>query len=227
VRIEAPSQAFLGLTDLTPDPRLFLERESGLFRTYAFVTGGRIVVEDGPQARIGVKPGGGRSETTSFSLLWQPVHSGLGPPVQRRQPLTSPLSYLCGGLRPHLGKTSEIGKGASDTAQATAADLREHWPPEYWEGLEDFLRRLERLGADLRAQKSYVHSPAIERQWTYALDASGRAQYPGLFLAGDGAGVSQGAMAAAISGVAAGQTLGERSRLGAIDKALDWQETTQ
>jgi uncharacterized protein len=244
VRIETSTSVLEPLTGLTPDPRLFLRRPSGLFRTYAFAAGGSVVVDsDGDAPRITIKPAGSRrTENTSFSLLWQPeghCHElGLSryrkPAVSRfggTDSTASPetTSHLTGSTERFKVQSSkfkvqssrfkvqrstfEAGRvEGSPTADIASGDVRSHWPDEYWDGLDDFLDRLEHLAPGVRAARPFVYSPAIERQWTYDIDESGRTELAGLYLAGDGAGVSQGAMGAAISGMAAGRALAKRDR---------------
>jgi hypothetical protein len=208
VRLEMPSSVLAGLTDLTPDPRLFLEVDSGDFRTYAFVRGGSIAVSADDPPRITVRPAGDNpGRNISFAILWQPsvgvsVDSDAG-----REPATCRLDQL----RTQVHEASVVpADGLATAFPSQPGDVFRHWPEAYWHGFDIFLSRLEDLASSIRGRETIVYSPAIERQWIYRIDSSGATDVPGLYLAGDGAGVSQGAMAAAISGLAAGRGIAGR-----------------
>lgn len=211
VRVEVDRSVLAPLTDLTPDPRFFLERDAGTFRTYACAVGGKVVVDEGVgEPRIGIQPGGAAgSVKTSFSILWQPPSDAYDLwPAMKRTPAFDPLESFLNDGRPAAGnaRTQELNPSLSNE-RLMRGSLRSHWPDEYWDGLMDFLERLDHISPGIRSAGTVLYSPAIERQWEYDLDASGRTTVPGLYLAGDGAGVSQGAMAAIVSGMKVGRVI--------------------
>jgi len=204
VRLEAPTKTLRPLTVLTPDPRLSFENATGHFRTYAFTVGARITVGgDDLGERVTVQPAPDHpSGNTSFSLLWRPRSAGVF--------LMFPPSVGRGNLADLMDPTapSSMPGDAAATAVVPSLDvpdrpIRADWPEEYWQGLRTFLNRLSRLTPGLVQSGPMVYSPAIESAWLHDIDSQGRTRLPGLYLAGDGAGVSQGAMAAAVSGVMA------------------------
>jgi uncharacterized FAD-dependent dehydrogenase len=201
VRIETTSEILAPLTDLTPDPRLSMETHSGVFRTYAFATGGTVAIaNDIGTPRVTVRPQpGGRSGRTSFSLLWQPTDMGaldLG---------LKPLGVeRLGQIRPAFVSYQDQTKLELPSTMPQG-DVGTHWPEAYWQGFDDFLSKLDTLAPGVSGSCTLVYSPAIERQWRFVVNQFGETDVPGLFLAGDGAAISQGAMAAAISGVVAGR----------------------
>jgi len=209
VRLEAASQALAPLTNLTPDPRLSAPIDSSEFRTYAFVTGGSVTVAGTPgHARITVRPGGSRpTGQTSFAVLRTlPEEAGGGHGVQR---FPTPAHARLDQVLP-IGAAVSPPDASVPTADIPAGSVQSHWPEQYWQGLDEFLGRMENLAPGIRSPATLVYSPSVENQWAYALDASGETEVAGLYLAGDGGAISQGAMAAAISGVVAGRKIGSR-----------------
>ncbi len=206
VRLETASPALAPLTDLNPDPRLSMNGCSGTFRTYAFTKGAQIVVDETALSpRIAVRPRREGSGNASFALLWRPT-----PRLEAETDLSiarpTAQAALC-DLDLSLQLRSSGSPGFHPSLHLLDRSVRDHWPVAYWSGFEQFLRRMGHLVPDLLSAETAVYSPAVESVWTYVLDGGGRAFLPGLYLAGDGAGISQGAMAAAISGVMAGRAI--------------------
>jgi len=203
VRIETLSSVCVPLTDLTPDPRLSMETPTGRFRTYACAKGSYVQVVDlDGAARISLRPGGDRpSPNTSFSLLWEPptpeaIPVGVGPSASR-------LAVASEHFRERVS-----AHPPEPTLHLGISESRPKWPDEFWLGLADFLLRLEGLAPGIGNGDNLMYSPAVERYWEFAVAADGGIDLPGVHLAGDGAGLSQGAMAAAVSGVVAGRAVG-------------------
>lgn len=200
IRVEARVGTLAPLTDLTPDPRLSLALASGRLRTYAFAVGGRVSVTSDTIPRVTVRPGGvASSPNSSFALLWQ---ASTELPHRRRDPGAARLADV--GLDAH----GECGNDPpARTLDLPWSDIKGHWPDDFWYGMDDFIHRMDSLAPGIASGRTLAYSPAIETVWTYRLGESGETELPALYLAGDGAGISQGAMAAAISGVMAGRTI--------------------
>lgn len=203
-RIEVREETLAPLTDLTPDPRLSMETETGLFRTYACARGAYVAVVTGDgQPRISLRPGGViPSSTTSFSLLWRPsaeIAAGEPPP---------PSMGSLGSISKRSDRS--VGAGWRPTASLPEGDLRRAWPETYWAGLVEFMSRLDNLAPGVAGGDTTLYVPAVERYWRFSPDEGGELALGGIYVAGDGAGLSQGAMAAALSGMAAGRAVGAR-----------------
>lgn len=201
VRVEAVSEVLAPLTNLTPDPRLFLVSPGGEFRTYAFVVGGFVSVGEsdiGP--RITCRPGGNeRTSNTSFSILWESNSNGQA----TLEVLPPPGVERLAGLRLAMPTQALTASAPDPSLRVPSRDVSDDWAGEFWSGFANFVSWLDRLAPGVGDGKNLIYSPAIETSWKYPLDNSGLAGHSGIYLAGDGAGVTQGAMAAAISGLAA------------------------
>ena len=198
VRIAVTSEVLAPLTDLTPDPRFSMATAHGQIRTYACARGGYVrVIESEGLDRISLRPGSNKpSSNTSFSVLWDAPHAfeiptGIGPMAAR-------LGSLCDRFQETTGLSPQ------PTAELPVSDAKPNWPAEFWAAFEQFMARLEVLAPGLTDGRTVVYSPAIERYWEYEIPSDGSL---GVYVAGDGAGMSQGAMAAAISGIVAARNL--------------------
>ena len=204
IRLETKSAILAPLTDLTPDPRLSMQTQSGMFRTYAFAKDGTVsITNDDGLSRITVKPQeGSRTGNTSFALLWQPET----PPAIGNESRSPGASHL-DDVRPGLIKNAHLKHLVPKTLTGLipTTEVHTHWPNTFWKYFDAFLQQMEGLAPGILSPSTVIYSPAIEPRWSYQVDETGLTDVPGLSLAGDGAGISQGAMAAAVSGVAAGR----------------------
>ncbi|MFI5277801.1 MAG: hypothetical protein ACHQ1E_11070 [Ktedonobacterales bacterium] len=222
VRLETPASVYAPLTDVNPDPRLQrLTRDDALLKTYATCPGGLVA----PVTRYGALVASGvpvmqrerRGPTTTVAILAQPGVKGaqgawrggehcarsvnerspdrlivqrLGD-VRRRQP-TSDAALAANGVRP-----------SDPTARAGA--LHDAYSDAYWSACDDFLRRLDQLAPGMDSEDTLVYGPAEERFWGFPTDGLLQTTAPGLFVAGDGAGQSQGIIQASVCGLLAGE----------------------
>lgn len=222
VRLETPASVYAPLTDVNPDPRLQrLTHDDALMKTYATCPGGLVT----PVTRYGALVASGvpimqrerRGPTTTVAILAQPGVEGaqdawvggeecarilnerspgrlivqrLGD-VRRRQP-TSVAALAANGIRP------------SDPT-AVAGALYDVYSDAYWSAFHDFVRRLDQLASGIDAEDTLVYGPAEERFWGFPTDGLLQTTAPGLFVAGDGAGQSQGIIQASVCGLLAGE----------------------
>ncbi|HZT97672.1 MAG TPA: hypothetical protein VFB34_12630 [Chloroflexota bacterium] len=216
VRVETRRERLASLTDLTPDPRLLLDAPEGTFRTYAFVTGGDVSLGQGSMGeRITCRPSGTRAgENTSFAVLCQSREDGTSPAtspapgVQRLDRLTQALGFADSSL---LQSSDSTGATVEPTLSLAAEEIVSHWPQAFWDRFVGFLEAVDRLVEGRLGADALVYSPAIEEVWEYDLGAAGETALSGMYLAGDGAGISQGAMAAAVSGLVAAEAIAGRT----------------
>lgn len=229
VRIEVPAATYAPLTDVTPDPRLHrtLAGDDALMKTYATCPGGLVV----PVTRYGVRvasgvplPQGKRSENTTFAVLVQPGiegaagrwHGGesLARALNERYPESLVVQRM-EDIRARRETTAEALERNSirpTCATAQAGTLYDVYPAAYWETFDDFLGRIERLAPGTLSGDALVYGPAEERFWYFPTDGHLQTTTPGLFVAGDAAGQSQGIIQASVAGILAGE--GIRAYLG-------------
>jgi uncharacterized FAD-dependent dehydrogenase len=205
VRIEAPSSALTNLAGISIDPRLTLDFEGRSYRTYAFVVGGSVVaVDDEGEKRVTARPSADSiAGRTSFAILADRAPDELPDETVSRCTLGALLGTAAVS---HTSRVAEMTTGRTSSIEERVPVL----PDWYLSGLREFLLRCAALEPRVLDENNWVFSPSIESVWEYDLTQAGEVPSPGLFLAGDGAGVSQGAMAAAISGMLAGRAIGDR-----------------
>jgi uncharacterized FAD-dependent dehydrogenase len=212
VRVETRSEVLAPLLAHSPDPRFSMSSDNrpldGDFRTYAFGRGGAVSLVEGRSGkRVTCRPAGNApTKNTSFAVLWRPhnptdFHHRLAI-FKPHQPTVQRLGDLL------VRQPTPAAALARNTVQPTLAvppgDVRSHWPEAYWQGLQTFIERLNALAPGITSADTLVYSPALEWAWTIPTDDAGQTLAAGFFVAGDGAGLSQGAVAAAVSGLIAG-----------------------
>lgn len=229
VRVEIPAATYAPLTDVTPDPRLHrtLAGDDALVKTYATCPGGLVVpvTRYGAQVASGVPlPRDRRSENTTFAVLVQPGIEGAAGRWHGGEALTRTLNerypeslvvQRLEDIRARRGTSAralEQNSVRPTCASAEAGTLYDVYPDAYWETFDDFLGRIERLAPGTMSGDALVYGPAEERFWYFPTDEQLQTTTPGLFVAGDAAGQSQGIIQASVAGVLAGE--GIRAYLG-------------
>lgn len=229
VRVEVAAATYAPLTDVTPDPRLHrtLAGDDALVKTYATCPGGLVV----PVTRYGARVASGvplprdrRSANTTFAVLVQPGIEGAagrwhgGEALARTLNERYPESLVVQRLddtraRRETSAAALEGNSVKPTcATAQAGTLYDVYPAAYWETFDDLLGRIERLAPGTMSGETLVYGPAEERFWYFPTDDHLQTTTPGLFVAGDAAGQSQGIIQASVAGVLAGE--GIRAYLG-------------
>lgn len=221
VRIEAAAAAYAPLTDANPDPRLQrVVPEDALIKTYATCPGGLVVTANryGYLVASGVPvPLAERRSSTTVAVLAQPGAIGAagawrgGAEAARLLNARYPERLVVQRLedaRAH--RATEAATLAGNSVQPTCADaipgrLDDVLPAAYWVAFEDFLARLATLAPGLDTGDLLLYGPAEERFWHFPTDDRLQSAVPGLFVAGDGAGQSQGITQAGVAGTLAGE----------------------
>lgn len=222
VRLEMPASVYDPLTDVNPDPRLQAPLEGdALIKTYATCPGGRVV----PVTRYGEVVASGipalrreeRGPSTTVAILAQPGVEGArgdwrgGEDCARRLNARIPgrlIVQRLGDLRRRVATSAEAlaensVRPTDDTAVAGA--LFDVYPEAYWRAFDEFIGRIDRLAPGVNSDDTLVYGPAEERVWGYPTDATLQTTTRGLFVAGDGAGQSQGIIQASVAGLLAGE----------------------
>lgn len=221
VRIEVPAAAYAPLTDINPDPRLQrMLAEDAVIKTYATCPGGRVVSMTRYGARVasGVPlPLNERRPSTTAAVLVQPGAAGAasawrgGAEIARRLNTTYPDRLVVQRLADARSRRATNADALVENAvQPTCEDavpgrLDDVYLATYWDAFEDFLARLSRLAPGLETGDMLLYGPAEERYWHFPTDDTLQTSVPGLFVAGDGAGQTQGVIQAGVAGGLAGE----------------------
>jgi uncharacterized protein len=228
IRLEVPTGAYAPLTDINPDPRIQRALpEDAVIKTYATCPGGAVV----PVSRYGALVASGvplslaqRNGSTTFAVLVQPGVAGAeniwsgGKVVASRLNTRAPGRLIVQRLadvragRPTSGEALARNVVQPTCADATPGALHDVYPAAFWRAVEDFLARLERLAPGVSTGDALAYGPAEERFWYFPTDDQLQSTVPGLFVAGDGAGQSQGIIQAGVTGLLAGGGLARHLR---------------
>lgn len=222
VRLEIPANAYDPLTDVNPDPRLQLALEGdAIIKTYATCPGGRVV----PVTRYGALVASGvpalrqeeRGPSTTLAILAQPGVEGARGAWRGGEDRARVLNVRAPGrlIAQRLGDARRGEATSAETlaanpvrptdATASAGALHDAYPAIYWRAFEDFLGRIERLAPGALTDDTLVYGPVEERVWGFPTDATLQTSASNLFVAGDGAGQSQGIIQASVAGLLAGE----------------------
>lgn len=226
VRAELPQATYAPLTALNPDPRLQrVVAGDAVIKTYATCPGGSVVAI----ARYGALVASGvpatpetRGPSTTFAVLAQPGAQGArgdwrgGEALARRLNARVPGRLVVQRLadvranRPTTAATLARGAVRPTCAEARPGTLHDVYPPAYWEAFEDFVQGIAHLAPGSDAPDVLLYGPAEERFWQFPTDERLETNLPGLFVAGDAAGQTQGALQAGVAGTLAGEGLAAR-----------------
>jgi uncharacterized FAD-dependent dehydrogenase len=221
VRIELPAAVYDPLTDVYPDPRLQLHLDDdAVIKSYATCPGGVVVpVERYGRLVVSGVPrfGTARGPNTTLAILLQPGVAGATGRWAGGETIAATLNARAPGqlLVQRLGdlrarRMTSTDALASNLVRPTCeaalpADSSGAFPPAYWDALEDFLARLDRLAPGAAADDILVYAPSEERFAHFPTDDRLQTDVPGLFVAGDATGQSQGVIQASIAGTLAGE----------------------
>ena len=222
VRLEVPAAVYDPLTDVNPDPRLQMTvAGDALLKTYATCPGGVVA----PVMRYGALVASGvpqlarerRGPTTTVAILAQPGVEGArgawrggeecAPLLNQRQPGRLIVQRLGDARRREATSAAGLTANSVQPSDATAQPgaLHDAYPAAYWEAFEPFLGRLDALAPGVSHDDMLLYGPAEERFWGFPTDEGLQTTAPGLFVAGDGAGQSQGIIQASVAGLLAGE----------------------
>lgn len=221
VRIEVPAAAYAPLTDVNPDPRLQRTLpDDAVIKTYATCPGGVVVTASryGAIVASGVPlPLSERRPSTTVAILTQPGAEGAesvwrgGAEVARRLNERLPGRLVVQRLadvrvrQPTSGSALARNSIRPTCEEGAPGRLDDVYPAAYWEAFEEFLTRLSQLAPGLNTGDALLYGPAEERFWHFPTDEMLETSIPGLFVAGDGAGQTQGIIQAGVAGALAGE----------------------
>ncbi len=223
VRLEMPASVYDPLTDVNPDPRLQMSLAGdALIKTYATCPGGRVVPvsalrRGGRERHPRAATRGARAEHDAghprsawrggraWRLAWR---RGLRPAAEHARAPGRLIVQRLGDVRRRVATSAEALAENSvrpTDATAVAGALFDAYPEAYWRAFDEFLGRIDRLAPGVNNDDALVYGPAEERVWGYPTDDTLQTTTPGLFVAGDGAGQSQGIIQASVAGLLAGE----------------------
>ena len=221
VRIEVPAETYAPLTSINPDPRLqrTLEHDA-IIKTYSTCAGGEVM----PVYRYGrtVASGnpllaGPRRPSTNMAILAQPGVQGAADVWRGGDEIADAVNARFGGrlavqrladVRAERATTAEViasGGVVPTYPAAVPGAFHDLYPAAYWDAFEDFVARIAQLAPGMETGDALLYAPADERFWYFPTDEYLQSSVPGVFVAGDGAGQSQGAIQAAVAGARAGE----------------------
>lgn len=220
VRLELAATAYAPLTEINPDPRLQLPLpDDAVIRTYATCPGGVVtaLTRYGRFVASGVPlMGDAKRPSTTFAVLAQAgVRGAAGAWQSGELPAQRLNAQHSGALvvqrlddlrqqRPTSAAALAANSVAPTYVTAVPGALHDVYPAIYWHAFEEFLQRISRLAPAVQHGDALLYGPAEEQFWHFPTDDTLETDVPGIFVAGDGAGQSQGITQAAVAGLLAG-----------------------
>ena len=223
VRIEVPSIIMDPITRINRDPKFHIvtRRYDDFVRTFCTNPGGFVVKEEYPDfiATNGHSMIVEKSENTNFAFL---VRLELTRPVENTTAYGMSIAKLVttiGGHKPVIQRLGDLHRGRRSTEERIARNTVENTLKDVTPGdismalphriVMDIIEGLEILNQiipGVNADSTLVYAPEIK---FYArkieVDGSFQSSLKGLYVAGDGAGLSRGIVSAAATGILAGR----------------------
>lgn len=213
-RLEADRNDALPLFRDAIDPKFKLYFADGSkIKTHCATDGGEIL----PLSYDGFPLAGGHanrsrsSGRTSISILWNGIRDVVDTYEAARDVMAQSAALTGGSLlaqrvsdllagRPSID--SDVSRCRPSTTQWAAGDLRKILPAEYFDRLATFFEFLCRIAPGLASGRTVLLGPSIE-WWMSRIETDDHLQtaVPGLYVAGDGSGWSQGIVHAAATGL--------------------------
>jgi uncharacterized FAD-dependent dehydrogenase len=223
VRVEVPSIIMDPVTRINRDPKFYIvtRRYDDFVRTFCTNPGGFVVKEEYPEfiATNGHSLLEERSENTNFAFL---VRLELTEPVENTTAYGMSIAKLVttiGGKRPVIQRLGDLHRGRRSTEKridrnpvrntlkdVTPGDISMALPHRIVMDIIEGLEILNEIIPGVNADSTLLYAPEIK---FYAreirVDSRMQTSIPGLYAAGDGAGLSRGIVIAAATGILAGR----------------------
>lgn len=220
IRLEFPNSVTQPLINIVQNPRIIMKWDDTFIRTHCWCYGGRIStynylgypVVDGETFKNSL------TNYTGVSLLYRYKGSFYRDPVQDARALLQEI-FLSNQGHPSTLSLGELRRKGhryiSETEGDSLSILREAhfeklFPAIIIEGFLEFIRRLGKVYPGIADNSTSIFTPLIE--WdTYKIlvDENMCTSVPGVYMVGDGAGLTQGVVAAATSGIIAAKHLSQ------------------
>lgn len=223
VRIEVPSIIMDPITRINRDPKFHIvtRRYDDFVRTFCTNPGGFVVKEEYPDfiATNGHSMTIERSENTNFAFL---VRLELTRPVENTTAYGMSIAKLVttiGGRKPVIQRLGDLHRGRRSTEEriarntvkntlkdVTPGDISMALPHRIVMDIIEGLEILNQIIPGVNADSTLIYAPEIK---FYArrieVDGNFQSSLKGLYVAGDGAGLSRGIVSAAATGILAGR----------------------
>lgn len=222
VRVEIPSYTAEPITKLARDPKfiLYTRAYDDKVRTFCFNPGGFVIQElydDGSVGVNGESYASIKSRNTNFALL---VTIKLTDPLEDTIAYGKKIAHLAtklGGGKPIIQRLGDLLAGRRSTwdrvgrssieptlRNVTPGDIGMALPYRVVANLLEALERLDAIIPGLYSQQTLLYAPEIKYYSVRArINRELETNIEGLFVAGDGAGLSRGINVAAATGVLA------------------------
>jgi uncharacterized FAD-dependent dehydrogenase len=221
VRVEVPATVYETVTKVSRDPKFHIQTKTFKDFVRTFCTNERgWVMEERYDNHVGVNGQslrGKKSPNTNFALL---AHIELTQPVTDTTAYGRSIAYLAttiGGGRPLLQRLGDLRAGRRSTWErigqgsvvptlnsVTPGDISMALPGRIVTDILDGLERLDKVAPGVASDSTLLYAPEVK---FYAMkikvDRNMETNVPNLFVAGDGAGLSRGIVAAAATGLLA------------------------
>jgi hypothetical protein len=232
VRVEVPATVYESLTQVNRDPKFHIITKTFNDFVRTFCTNERgWVMEERYDTHVGVNGQslrGKKSPNTNFAFL---VHIELTQPVTDTTAYGRSIAYLAttiGGGRPLLQRLGDLRAGRRSTWErikqgdvvptlksVTPGDISMALPGRIVTDILDGLERLDKVAPGVASDSTLLYAPEVK---FYAMqikvDKNMETNVPDLFVAGDGAGLSRGIIAAAATGLLAARGILKKSKHG-------------
>ena len=231
VRVEVPATIYESLTQVNRDPKFHIRTKTFNDFVRTFCTNERgWVMEERYDTHVGVNGQslrGKKSPNTNFAFL---VHIELTQPVTDTTAYGRSIAYLAttiGGGRPLLQRLGDLRAGRRSTWErveqgsivptlksVTPGDISMALPGRIVTDILDGLERLDKVAPGVASDSTLLYAPEVK---FYAMqinvDKNMETNVPNLFVAGDGAGLSRGIIAAAATGLLAARGIMKKAQM--------------
>ncbi|MFH1392126.1 MAG: FAD-dependent protein [bacterium] len=229
VRIETTEKVLTPLNRLGDNPKIKLPWHETYLKTHCYCPGGFVIAYKLLTPGISIKVVDGhkyyskRSKNSNINLLVRLYPERIIDPINYGMSFLRQVN-LVGQGRPILQRFSDfvIGRPSSEKAiknnevepslpEFSLADINMCFPAFVTKGLFEFVTRLNLVCPGIASDNTLFYGPALE--WCIRrvrTQDNLETTIPNLFVAGDGAGLSQGVIAAAMTGIVAARSIAEK-----------------
>ena len=227
IRVEVPAAVMEELTDVLYEPKLvyFSRSFDDRVRTFCVCPAGEVVYEHAHGVVLvnGHSYAGRRTANTNFAILvsvrfTKPFRE----PIEFGVSLAKLANLLSGGVivqrlgdlkagRRSTPRRIERGLVEPTLQGATPGDISFALPYRHLSGILEMLDALDKLAPGVGSPHTLLYGLEIKFYSSkLKVSPSLETELPGLFAAGDGAGITRGLVQAAVSGVVAAREIGRR-----------------
>jgi hypothetical protein len=233
VRVEVPKAVMDPLTDVLYEPKFiyYSKAYDDMVRTFCVAPGGYVVPEylDDVVTVNGHSYANRRTDNTNFALLVS---------TRFTEPFKDPIAYgkyiaklanlLVGGVMVQrlgdllAGKRSTSARLARSIVtptltEAQPGDLSFVLPARYLDDIKEMLKALDKVAPGVWSKHTLLYGVEVKfYSQRYKLTPELESEIPGLYLIGDGAGITRGLVQSSASGIIAARSILKRKGLKAL-----------